>query len=135
MVCARTRAVERHTYEDIDACGFSDASVGAVRAGPRLPIQVDDQVIIADSESLAEHPAGGLDAYHPVSAGLIARPTRYRFPVHVTVHSCLAKIAGRTLKSSQAGRQELKGAIYFSSFRKTYPRTVLVTPYGKVQPG
>jgi hypothetical protein len=124
MVCARTRAVERHTYEDIDAYGFSDASVGAVRARAGFPIKVDDQIVVADSEPLGEHPAGGLDAYLPVTAGLIARPTRYRFPVHVSVHSCLAKIAGRTLKSPQARRQELMGAMYFQLFHAKIMRGV-----------
>src|ERR1700677_4823482 len=98
MVVARARAVERHTYEDIDTDGSADASVGAVRSGARFPVEIDDQIVIADSEPLGEHPAGGLDAYHPVSAGLIAWPTGYRFPVHVSVQFLLGEDRGADLK-------------------------------------
>ena len=142
--------MERHTYENVDTDGFADTSVGAVRAGAGFPVKIDDQIIVADSEPLSEHPAGGLDAYLPVGAGLIARPTGYRFPIHIAVHSCLAKIAARTLKALQSARQELKGLMYFGSFRKTYSvmsllddnlplhivmtrlvvRTISATPYG-----
>ena len=109
--------MERHTYENVDTDGFADTSVGAVRAGAGFPVKIDEQIIVADSEPLSEHPAGGLDAYLPVGARLIARPTGYRFPIHIAVHSCLAKIAARTLKALQSARQELKGRVYS---RKTY---------------
>ena len=56
MVCARTRAAERHTYEDIDAYGFSDASVGAVRARAGFPIKVDDQIVIAELGAFGRAP-------------------------------------------------------------------------------
>ena len=115
--------MECHTYENVDADSFVDTSVGAVRAGAGFPVEIDDQIVVAGSESLAEHPAGGLDAYLPVGARLIARPTGYRFPIHIAVHSCLAKIAARTLKALQSARQELKGRVYF---RKTYSVVLLL---------
>ena len=90
--------MKRHTYENVDTDGFADTSVGAVRAGAGFSVEIDDQIVVAGSESLAEHPAGGLDAYLPVGARLIARPTGYRFPVHVTVHFLLGEDRGADLK-------------------------------------
>ena len=54
--------MECHTYEDVDAYGFADTSVGAVRPGGWPPVKVADQVIVANSGPLAEHPSGRQDA-------------------------------------------------------------------------
>src|SRR4051812_37910536 len=73
--------MERHTYKDVDANGVAGAPA-AVRIGAGLPEQVDDQIIVAGLDPLADHPPRIPDAGQPGSAGLVPRPTEYRFPVH-----------------------------------------------------
>jgi hypothetical protein len=104
--------MEHHTYKYVDTDGAARALAGAVRTGARLPIQIDDQVVIAGSGPLADHPPRVPDADQPVGAGLISRPTGYRFLVHDSPF-LLGEDRDPDLMSSPSTTSRMKGRDLF----------------------